>query len=287
MKNLLKSDFYRARKDKVLLIGFIVSIGLVIISLLLTKGLNALAEKEMEGAGAMLTTSGISAWSNGVSVMGNTAQMIAPIFITIFFVKEFTDRTIRNKLIIGYTRSQIFFSIIIVHFVISLIYLFGASLVGLILGTLLFGLGETFTFDLFMLLIIGFILQFLLSYILMGFCIIFSINKQSVALGIVLPIAIGFIISLLGTFAIAGVNDTFTKVMSFTNFYQSLEIQNMTELGALTVKNTIEISNGAGEIAKIIETPLNPLGRIMIATPIIIALELVIGYFRFKKIQFK
>ena len=287
MKNLLKSDFYRARKDKVLLIGFIVSIGLVIISLLLTKGLNALAEKEMEGAGAMLTTSGISAWSNGVSVMGNTAQMIAPIFITIFFVKEFTDRTIRNKLIIGYTRSQIFFSIIIVHFVISLIYLFGASLVGLILGTLLFGLGETFTFDLFMLLIIGFILQFLLSYILMGFCIIFSINKQSVALGIVLPIAIGFIISLLGTFAIAGVNDTFTKVMSFTNFYQSLEIQNMTELGALTVKNTIEISNGAGEIVKIIETPLNPLGRIMIATPIIIALELVIGYFRFKKIQFK
>ena len=287
MNNLLKSDFYRARKDKVLLIGFIVSIGIVIISLLLTKGLSAMAEGEIEGAGSMLTTKGISAWSNGVSVMGNTAQMIAPVFITIFFVKEFNDRTIRNKLIIGYTRSQIFFSIIIVHFVISLIYLFGASLVGLLLGTLLFGLGATFTFDLFMLLVVGFILQFLLSYILMGFCIIFSINKQSIALGIILPIAIGFIISLLGTFAVMGVNEGFTKVMSFTNFYQSIELQNMTKMEELVLKSTIEFTNEVGEVTKIIDIPLNPLGRILIATPIIIALELVIGYFRFKKIQFK
>ena len=287
MKNLLKSDFYRARKDKVLLIGFLVSIGIVIISLLLTKGLTKLAEDEFGAAGSMLTTKGISAWSNGVSVMGNTAQMIAPVFITIFFVKEFNDRTIRNKLIIGYSRSQIFFSIIIVHFVISLIYLFGASLVGLILGTLLFGLGAKFTGDLFLLLVIGFILQFLLSYVLMGFCIIFSINKQSIALGIILPIAIGFIISLLGSFAIAGVNEGFTKAMSFTNFFQSIELQNMEKMEELVLRNTIELSNATGEVTKIINLPMVPLARILIATPIVIAAELIIGYFRFKKIQFK
>ncbi|MBP5444563.1 MAG: ABC transporter permease subunit [Acholeplasmatales bacterium] len=283
MKNLFRSELFRARKDKVLLIGFIVSIGLVILSLFLTKILETMANNADESGaiGAMMTTSGIAAWSNGVSVMGNTAQMIAPIFITIFFVKEFNDRTIRNKLIIGYTRSQIFFTIILVHFIISLVYLFGASFVGLVFGTVLFGLGADFTLDLVGLLIFGFIIQFLLSYVLMGFCIIFSINKQSIALGIVLPIAIGFILSLIGSFAILGVSEGFTKVMSFTNCYQSLEFQNMTSLEDFILKSWVEVNE------KRYAVPLNPLGRFLIVTPIVIVLELVIGYFRFKKIQFK
>ena len=281
MKNLLKSDFYRARKDKVLFIGLMVTIGLVVLSLLLTKALSAMANNEVDGAGSFLTTSGLSAWSNGVSIMGNTAQMLAPIFITVFFVKEFNDRTIRNKLIIGYTRSQIFFSIIIVHFVLSLIYLFSASFVGLLLGGLLFGLGATFTGDVFLLLIVGFILQFLLSYVLMGFCIIVSINKQSVALGIVLPIAIGFIISLLGSFALMGISEGFSKVMSFTNFFQSLELQNMVSTEELVMTSYLEFNETRFAL------PLVPLARILISTPLIIALELAIGYLRFKKIQFK
>ena len=287
MRNLVKSDFYRALKDKVLLIGLIVSVGIMIFTLLITKGLALMAENELEGAGALLTTSGLSAWSNGVSVMGNTAQMIAPIFITIFFVKEFNDRTIRNKLIIGYSRSQIFFSIIIVHLVISFVFLFATSLVGLLLGTLLFGLGTTLTGDMFALLIIGFILQFILSYVLMGFCIIFSINKQSIALGIVLPIAIGFIISILGSVAIMGVSEGFTKVMSFTNFYQSMELQNFVSTEQLVMQNTIEFTNELGEITKIIYIPMTPLARILIFSPIIIAVEFILGYLSFKKIQFK
>ena len=285
MKNLLKSDFYRARKDKVLLIGLIVTIGLVIFSLLITKGLNALAEGEIEGAGTLLTTSGLAAWSNGVSVMGNTAQMLAPIFITIFFVKEFNDRTIRNKLIIGYSRSQIFFSIIIVHFVLSLIYLFAASFIGLLLGSLLFGLGTTFTGDVFLLLILGFIIQFILSYVLMGFCIILSINRQSIALGIVLPIAIGFIISLLGSFAIMGISEGFSKVMSFTNFFQSVELQNMVSTEELFMTSYLEFGSGENMIR--FALPLTPMSRILLTAPLLITLELVIGYFRFKKIQFK
>lgn len=285
MKNLLKSDFYRARKDKVLLIGLIVTIGLVVFSLLITKGLVALSNGEIDSVGGMINNSGLQAWSDGVYVMGNTAQMLAPIFVTIFFVKEFNDRTIRNKLIIGYSRSQIFFSIIIVHFVISLVFLFAASFVGLLLGTLLFGLGATFTGDVFLLIILGFIIQFILSYVLMGFCIIVSINKQSIALGIVLPIAIGFIISLVGMFAIMGVNEGFSKVMSFTNFFQSLEIKNMVSTEELFMTSYLEF--GRGEDLVRFALPLTPMARILLTAPILITLELVIGYFRFKKIQFK
>ena len=269
------------------MIGLIVSVGIMLFTLLITKGLAIMANNEIEGAGAIMATSGIAAWSNGVSVMGNTAQMIAPIFITIFFVKEFNDRTIRNKLIIGYSRSQIFFSIIICHLVISFVFLFATSLVGLIAGTILFGLGTTLTGDVFLLLLIGFILQFILSYVLMGLCIIVSINRQSIALGIVLPIAIGFVISILGSVAIMGINAGFTKVMSFTNFYQSMELQEFVSTEQLFIQNTIEFTNDLGETTKIIYIPMVPIARILIMSPIVIAIELILGYFRFKRIQFK
>jgi len=125
MKNLLKADFYRAKKDKLLLIGLIVAIGLVLFQIIMVKGIvmaSDAADVEAEEVGKALGTSGLAMWFNGISIMGNTTQYIIPIFLTIFFVKEFSDRTIRNKLIVGYSRTQIFFSIIIVHAVLSVIF---------------------------------------------------------------------------------------------------------------------------------------------------------------------
>lgn len=284
MKNLLKSDFYRARKDKVLLIGLIVTIGLVIMQVLITKGMllaSSAADADAEQIGGLLGTTGMALCSNGVSILGNTTQMLIPIFLTIFIVKEFNDRTIRNKLIVGYSRSQIYFSIIIVHAVISLIYYLGASLIGLLLGTLFFGLGATFNADVFGVIVIGFIIQFLLSYVLIGFAIIFAINKQSLVLGILLPIVLGFIISIFGLVASLDVNPTLTKVLSFFNFYQATEIQKMISLDQLVAKALIEHNE------VVYALPLTPLARIIIITPIAIILELVIGFVRFRKIQFK
>ena len=283
MKNLLRSDFYRARKDKVLFIGLMVTIGLVILQVLLTKGIYVLAKSEMgDGVEMMLAASGLSYWSNGVSIMGNTAQMIVPIFVTIFVVKEFNDRTIRNKLIVGYSRSQIYFSIIIVHVVVSLVYMAAAALVGLIFGTIFFGFGAAKGIsvgNVIGVMLIGFVLQFILSYILLGFSIIFAINKQSLVLGILLPIVIGAIISLVSSFATGGVNETFTKVCSFFNFFQTFEVQNIVSVDEFGMNNILSSID--------FNLPLNIIGRILITAPIIITAELVIGFLRFKKIQFK
>ena len=285
MKNLLKSDFYRARKDKVLFIGLMVTIGLVLMQVLLSKAMlmaSSAASDDAEQVGGLLGTTGLALWSNGVSILGNTTQMLIPIFLTIFIVKEFSDRTIRNKLILGYSRSQIYGSILIVHAVISLVYYFGASSVGLLFGCLLFGLGATFNAEVFGMIVVGFIIQFLLSYVLIGFAIIFAINKQSLVLGILLPIAIGFVISIFGLVAILNVNQTFTKVLSFFNFYQANELQQMVHISELTMTTWIE----QGEDIRY-ALPLTPLARILITTPIAIILEIVIGYFRFNKVQFK
>ena len=283
MKNLLKADFYRARKDKLLLIGLLVSIGLVLMQVLLIKGIVATsgAEADADAVGTMLGTSGMALWFNGISILGNTTQYIIPIFLTIFFIKEFSDRTIRNKLILGYSRSQIFFSIIIVHAVVAVIIYLATSITGLLFGTLLFGFGTTFTAETFAMLVIGFVIEFLLSYVLIGFAIIFAVNKQSMVLGIVIPIVVATIISILGVVSVVA-SENFTKVLSFFNFYQATEIQGMVSINELTMVTWIE----RGEDIRY-ALPLTPLARILIVTPIAITLELVIGYLRFKKIQFK
>lgn len=284
MINLIKADFYRAKKDKILLIGLCVSIGLVLMQALLMKGLIAAsgaADADTEQVAAVVGTTGLSMFLNGVSILGNTTQYIIPIFLTIFVVREFSDKTIRNKLILGYTRPQIYASILIVHAVISLVYYLATSLIGLISGALLFGLGVKFSADVFGLLVIGFILEFFLSYILIGFAIIFAINKQSVALGILIPLIVGFIISILGAVAILNINPTLTKILSFFNFYQASEIQGMKGLSDIVVRTAIEMDDSTYYL------PLTPLARILIITPIAITAEIVIGYFKFKHIQFK
>ena len=283
MTNLLKSDFYRAKKDKLLWIGLIVTVALVLMQILLVKAIVATsnAEADAEQVGTLLGTSGMAMWMNGVSILGNTTQYIIPIFLTIFFVKEFSDRTIRNKLIIGYSRTQIFFSIIIVHAVLSIIFYFAASLIGLLFGSLLFGFGTTFNASSFGMLVVGFLLEFLLSYILIGFAIVFAINKQSMVLGIVIPIIVAIIFSILGTLGMF-VSENFTKVLSFFNFYQASELQGMTSISELTVRTIVTVNDETSYYL-----PLTPLARIMISTPIIVFLELFIGYQFFKKIQFK
>jgi ABC-type transport system involved in multi-copper enzyme maturation permease subunit len=283
MKNLLKSDFYRARKDKLLLIGLIVAIGLVLFQILMVKGIvmasGAAEAAEDEAVLEKLGTSGLAMWFNGISIMGNTTQYIIPIFLTIFFVKEFSDRTIRNKLIVGYSRTQIFFSIIIVHAVLSVIFYLAASLIGLLFGSLLFGFGTAFNGSTFGLMIVGFLIEFLLSYVLIGFAIIFSINKQSIVLGIIIPIVVATILSILGTVAWF-VHPNFTKVLSFFNFYQASEIQGFKDLNQLVMTSWLDEAEG-------IALPLTPLARFLIVTPAAIAIEFVVGFLRFKKIQFK
>lgn len=283
MNNLLKSDLYRARKDKVLWIGLIVTIGLVLFQVILSKAMVlAMNGDEAEDlVSNTLAVSGLSLWSNGVSINGNTAQLFVPIFVTIFIVKEFTDRTIRNKLIMGYSRTQIFFSIIIVHIIVSLVYLLSASLFGLIFGSIFFGFGTDVTAGAIGMLFIGFVLQFLLTYVIIGFAIVFAINRQSLILGIIIPLVVVFIFTILYTVALVGVSEGFTKAMSFTIFFQTNELQNMTSIGDLVVQNTYKI----GET--IIYLPSTPLTRILLTTPFIIAIELVVGFIRFRKIQFK
>lgn len=281
MRNLLKADLYRAKRDKLLLIGLIVAVGLVIFQALIVKGFTLMSssDAESDAIATMAGATGLQLWFNGISVMGNTSLYIVPIFLTIFFVKEFSDRTIRNKLIIGYTRTQIFFSIIIVHALLSVIFYLATSGLGLILGCMLFGFGTVVDGASIGLLFVGFLLEFLLSYILIGFAIIFAINKQSMVFGIIIPIIFGFVLSILQVLSMFA-SDALIKIFSFLFFYQAQELQTFVGVPQL-------VNEAACLYDAELMMPLVPLLRILLVAPFAVIIEIVVGFIRFRKIQFK
>ena len=120
MLNLLKADFFRVLRTKIVYISMIVAVGLP----LFIAGVLALTE----ASAASLMDPEMAATPSymGDTLIANTFSPIMSfsfvfaIFPVIVVIMDFGNGTVRNKVIHGYTRHQIFAA----HFIISLIYSF-------------------------------------------------------------------------------------------------------------------------------------------------------------------
>ena len=120
MLNLLKADLFRVLKTKIVYISMIVAVALP----LFIAGVLALTEAAtvaMVEPGAQPVSSGM-----GDTLIANTFSpifsfsFVFAIFPVIVIMMDFGNGTIRNKVIHGYTRHQIFAA----HFIVSLVYSF-------------------------------------------------------------------------------------------------------------------------------------------------------------------
>ena len=120
MLNLLKADFFRVLRTKIVYISLIVAVGLPLFVAGLLKLTDA-ATTAMIGPGEQEVTTNM-----GDTLIANTFSplmsfsFVFAIFPVIVIMMDFGNGTIRNKVIHGYTRHQIFAA----HFIISLIYSF-------------------------------------------------------------------------------------------------------------------------------------------------------------------
>ena len=115
MIDLLKTDLKRAVKDKLFIVICIIAGAFAIITPLLYKVIfvvlkfdeEAMQELEMLGMGIMNAKSiFFSSFS-----LGNNFGLILPIFVAIILCKDFSNGTIRNKIICGKSRTSIYFSL--------------------------------------------------------------------------------------------------------------------------------------------------------------------------------
>ena len=124
MINLLKADFFRVLKTKIVYISLIIAVVLP----LFVDGVFALTEKATASMMEASLGPGEEATSlmMGETILGYTFSplmsfsFVFAIFPVIVILNDFVNGTIRNKVIHGYNRHQIFAA----HFIVCLVYSF-------------------------------------------------------------------------------------------------------------------------------------------------------------------
>lgn len=127
MRRLLAADFYSLRKSKLALVITIVAIVLPFLMVMLYLGLQALinAVRSEPTQGLPFSFTARSLISGSFSISGDMG-LILPIFTGILAGADLVNGTLRNKVIIGHSKTKIYFShlftTIVFHLFIAVVY---------------------------------------------------------------------------------------------------------------------------------------------------------------------
>jgi len=223
MVKLLKTEFFKVRKVKSVKIALLIAVVFAFINIFLMK----IAEKFMgnldipEGFNFSFDATGRSVFLNSFSLFNNFG-IIIPIIICIYVGQEFSYGTIRNKLIAGAKRYEIYLANAIIASIFGLVLFLVYAGIGLLLSFPILGYGKTFNTSefFFVLKVFGLgCLLFLFSISLSVF-LTFILKNQAFAL------LANIIIMMVGSavMTLAGLNGNLDKVFTFIPFYQALKL---------------------------------------------------------------
>lgn len=126
MRNLISAGFYKMRKSRIFLICMI-----------LVNVLSAFLTVQVYQNSLSYDVS--YTFEDGIFMTETIMILITAVFVSLFFGTEYSDGTIRNKLIGGHTRGKIYLSQVVVNAVSCLLIYFSSLLVSGILGFILMG----------------------------------------------------------------------------------------------------------------------------------------------------
>ena len=224
MKSLLRADFARVRKDKLLLIMGIISAGLALLNVLINAGMllmlndSGVPEEILSG---FLYAKGLFF---GSFTVGNNMGLIAPVLLAIVLCKDFSYGTIRNKIIAGKSRSAIFMSLFITCSVVYIGVILINAVVTLGVGLVFFEYqAEAFTFadlgytaaSLGIALLSCLFVSAMLSWLCAG--------AKNVGVAIVLNVVFAFVLSMIYSITqmavpmmeVMGTNETTISIVRF------------------------------------------------------------------------
>ena len=141
MINLLRVNLYRMRKDILLYVCLAVTVLMVFTSVATFKLLGMLTGVELESFG--MVASGKVLLLNTLSPMNNMGVLI-PILMILMHAKDYSNGTIRNKIICGYNRTSVFMASWVSALLFGAVMLLLNMLGSLGMGCLVFGYGEPF-----------------------------------------------------------------------------------------------------------------------------------------------
>ncbi|MFA5720154.1 MAG: hypothetical protein WC939_03750 [Acholeplasmataceae bacterium] len=217
MRKLLRVDLFRLRKDKTPLLGFIVAAVLVLMSLGMFALLYSLTNDSEGGFMAIYSPKNMFIQS---FQMGNNVGLVVVIIVAIFTSRDFTQNTLRLKVINGYARFKVYLSMLFTNLIYGIGLILGYGLVMLLIGSLIFGYGSPFNLSEFLKLLAT--SSMALLYVILFVSIVTAISMKfhtiGASIGLSVAVVIGetifsMIISSFPT-AIKGFPEWLTKGLS-------------------------------------------------------------------------
>ena len=240
MFELLKVDLKRIWKDKLFLVICILAGAFAVCSPLLYKGLTFFMEK---GEGFPLPVDAKSLFFNAFSP-GNNVGLILPILLLIILCKDFGHGTIRNKVICGKSRAQIFFSMLLACAVYTCGIMLLYALLSLGVSLIFFDYQATaFTAKDFWYLLASVGMEMLVYLFITALVCLLAVTMRNAGVAIVVYVAISFFFAIIGSVTSMGVLmvDQGNKVA-----YKFLEIFNKCNLflgGVIGMGNSYTVSD--------------------------------------------
>ena len=275
MLDLIRTDFRRAFKDKLLIALAIIGGFFAVTTPLLYKGLFllleldeiAMQEMEMLGLGMNAKSMFFSSFS-----LGNNFGLILPILVAIILCKDFSQGTIRNKIICGKSRASIYF---------SLLTTCAALICGLIMAHAFLTLGVSLVFfdyqatefsaaD-FGYLMASLGIELLIFLMISALLVLFIVRMKNAGLAIVMFFVVSFAFMIIGSI---------TQVVAMfsepdTAIYEVLEVFNKANVFA-------NMSIGTGT-----EYELDDILCIVIPNAVATAALVALGFASFRKKDLK
>lgn len=230
MLNLIKSDFRRVLKDKLFMVVCILAAVFALITPLLYQAIFSSVGSDME----MLMGGIVTAKDNffGAFSLGNNFGFVMPFLLAIVLCKDFSQGTVRNKIISGHSRTSIFLSLYTVCAAVMWVLTLLHAILTLFVSLLFFEYqGSPFTASDLAYLLESIAFEMMVFLCLAAFISWLCVSMKNVGLVIVLYAA-----ASLGLSMISGILQISMKAIDFNggnadvveilNFFQRINIFN-------------------------------------------------------------
>ena len=258
MKNLIKTDFRRLLKDKLTIVLFVIALVLATVTPLLQAALFEVQKLIAEAPDMVSPIQAKSMLFVNFAYLSDV-MFIVLILVPIILLKELNGM-IRNKIVNGYSRKQVYFSLLITISTLITILLLVATIITSTVSLIAYPYslaGDLFINDIpyiLLSLLGGIILSILISSLIILFSIGLRIKVSSVIL-----IAIFFVLTIVGTLV-------------------STAVTNKPALKFLRIFNPVSMASILGQTTE----PIYYIGQILVPLAYI-ALTILWGISSFKK----
>lgn len=244
MLNLLKAEFFKIKKDKLLYIALIIIAFLALSLSFGYVGLEVIIDNEVFEE-FLLELNGKGMFIGSFSPSQNIGILI-PIVLTIITTREFSYGTVRNKIISGHKRTDIYLAMTISNLLLGLFLFFVNIISSLLFGSLIVGYGYPFTSAEFLEILKMMGLGLLIYCPLIIFTVFIAMMFRSIGYSLIISLLSILILGTINTFnQFPGMPKIIEEILSFLPTYQLVNINNMDTAWILkSIASAIIISGG-------------------------------------------